>query len=763
MKRIKTVRSISAILLALIFIIQMAGCNNNSKVEKTVLDHVYRQSEIDIPDGIDNVNSLTSNNGRIIIVGSRYSEETMMYENVLFSVNEDGTDPVEKVIDPGFAGYDGYNFSYMTVRDDGKIMALAEAWKSDPVTYEYFSDSFLLILSETGEVRDKYNIKNALSGYIEAEYFYVSGLISDSLGNIYLGSNESIFVLNSEFKYQFQIDFEENAWLDKMFMLGDGRAAVAMQVNDTEGSVTKLMAISLSLKGFDKEMEVNEHFKSNIYNVFLGAGYSLYYNNDVAVYGYSFEDNSSTEVLNWINSDIENSNISYMTAISDKKFAGISYEYDYLTYNSSLKLVTFDYIPPEEVVPKYTITLATIYTSYELRKAVIMFNRNSEEYRIQVKDYASNQDSVEYDDIIAQLNNDIVAGNIPDILISTSEMPFDSYALKGLFYDLNKLMDKDEFNRAEYFTNIFDALSVDGKMYSIIPSYSVRTIAAKTKFVGDESVWSFEDMNALMQTLPSDTLTFFGMNRKEVMDMAMSFTMGQFINTDTGECSFDSADFINLLEFCNTFDEKSIYETIDWENVPDDFWMEIDRAYEEDRVILNQVYMNSFYQYTELRNYTFKDDVSLIGFPTESENGSVIVPTSRISILAKSKLVDGSWEFIKYFLSDEYQDSITYEWPVKISSYDKLGEAAIKGETGDIIGIREGEVKPGYDTSGVTAEDVQYLKEFLSGINTLVKYDTGVTEIIYDEIDMYFAGIKTAEETANIIQSRIQIYISEGM
>ncbi|MFA7672702.1 MAG: extracellular solute-binding protein [Clostridia bacterium] len=763
MKRIKTVRNISAIMLVIIFLLQMAGCNNNTKVEKTVLDHVYRQTEIDIPEGIDNVNSLTSNNGHIIVVGSRYSEETMMYENVLFTVNEDGTDPVEKVIDPKITGYDGYNLSYMTVRKDGKIMAIAEVWKSDPITYEYTSDSYLLILSETGEVIDKYNLKTALIGYIDTEYFYVNGLISDDLGNIYLASNESIFVLNSEFRYQFQIDFEENTWMEKMFMLGDGRAAVAMQMNDTDGSKTKVMTINLPLKGFDKEIEVNDQLKSNIYNVFLGAGYSLYYNNDVAVYGYSLETNSSTEVLNWINSDIENTNVSCMTAISEKKFVGISYEYDYLTYNSSLKLVTFNYIPPEEVVPKYTITLATIYTSYELRKAVIMFNRNSEEYRIQVKDYASNQDAVEYNDIISKLNNDIIAGNIPDILISTTEMPFDSYAAKGLFYDLNKLMEKDEFNRDEYFANIFDALSVEGKMYSIIPSFSVRTVAAKTKFVGDKFAWSFDDMNALMQTLPSGTLTFFGMNRKEIMDMAMSFTMGQFINTDTGECSFNSVDFVKLLEFCNTFDEKSIYETIDWENVPDDFWTDIEKAYEEDRVILSQTYLNSFYQCTELRNYTFKDDVSLIGFPTKSESGSVIIPSSRISILAKSKLVDGSWEFIKYFLSEEYQDSISNEWPVRISSYDKLGEAAIKGDTGGIIGIRDGYIKPGYDTSGITTEDVQYIKELLSSVDSLIKYDTGVTEIINDEIDMYFAGIKTAQETANIIQSRIQIYISEGM
>jgi ABC-type glycerol-3-phosphate transport system substrate-binding protein len=324
-------------------------------------------------------------------------------------------------------------------------------------------------------------------------------------------------------------------------------------------------------------------------------------------------------------------------------------------------------------------------------------------------------------------------------------------------------MDKDEFNRDEYFANIFVALSVEGKLYSIIPSFSVRTVAAKTKFVGDRFAWSFEDMNALMKTLPDGTLTFFGMNRKEIMDMAMSFTMGQFINTDTGECSFDSADFVNLLEFCNTFDEKSIYETIDWENVPDDFWTDIERAYEEDRVILNQVYMNSFYQCTELRDYTFKDEVSLIGFPTQSENGSVIIPSSRISILKKSKLVDGSWEFIKYFLSDEYQDNVSNEWPVKISSYDKLGEAAIKGDTGGIIGYKDGYIGPGYDTSGITAEDVAYIKEFISSAGSLIRYDTGVTDIINDEIDMYFAGIKTAQETANIIQSRVQIYISEGM
>lgn len=47
--------------------------------------------------------------------------------------------------------------------------------------------------------------------------------------------------------------------------------------------------------------------------------------------------------------------------------------------------------------------------------------------------------------------------------------------------------------------------------------------------------------------------------------------------------------------------------------------------------------LSSFYQLTEMRDYTFKDDITFIGFPNSKREGSAISVYSRIAISSKIK------------------------------------------------------------------------------------------------------------------------------
>jgi hypothetical protein len=101
-----------------------------------------------------------------------------------------------------------------------------------------------------------------------------------------------------------------------------------------------------------------------------------------------------------------------------------------------------------------------------------------------------------------------------------------------------------------------------------------------------------------------------------------------------------------------------------------------------------------------------------------------------------------------------------------------MAEKAMKGEDGygpirplvgdvvyDSIGIPNPMPQEGRK---ISEEDVKYIKSFLQSVDVLMSYEQGVMDIINEEAKMYYAGSKTAEETAKIIQSRVQIYVSEG-
>ena len=773
MKKWNFIKTLTAVCIILVMLTQLVSCNNKKEVKKEVLDHVFRRTEIAIPDKMQNVNSMYFDGQRINMIGTGYNEEDYTQFYIVYSVNQDGSDPIEKKLNLDFSkmeGYDGSYLSNITVLQDGRLLAVVEAWVSDKMTGEYKSDNFIIVMDEVGKIQKKINIKEMLKDFITTDYFYVGMITADSEGNLYLSSDRTVFVLKEDFSFFFKVDMEENSWMNRMFNFDGGKVAVAINAETPEGYKMQIRIIDTETKGFTNEVTVNEHLQNNIYNIFSGQDHSLYYSTQSGIYGYDIENNESRELLDWINSDIENPNINMITAISDKKFVCVGYEYDESTWTSWNFLLLLDYIPPEEVVPKYLITLATAYGSYDIRKAVIEFNRSSQEYRIQIKDYYDQEENVDYDKIIEKLNNDIIAGNMPDILLVNSEMPFDSYVSKGLFYDLYKLMEKDEnFNKEDYFTNVLDALSVNGKLYSISPSFTVSTVAIKSKFVNPGTTgWTMGELQALLAKLPPETVTFLSENRAGIMNIAMNLSLGQFIDKDTGKCYFDSQDFIDILKFVKTFDEKSFWDNIDYENLPPDFWDKYNKSYEEDRAILNYMTLSSFYQLTEMRDYTFKDDITFIGFPNSKREGSAISVYSRIAISSKSKLIDGAWEFVKTFLSDKYQESLTYEWPIKISAFDKLGQKAIDGEgTGGIIRPLKEEYDdimpyPTPEVSRITEDDVKYIKTFIQSVNTLQTYEPGVLEIIEEETKMYYAGNKTAEETARIIQSRVQIYISES-
>lgn len=773
MKKWNFIKTLTAVCIILVMLTQLVSCNNKKEVKKEVLDHVFRRTEIAIPDKMQNVNSMYFDGQRINMIGTGYNEEDYTQFYIVYSVNQDGSDPIEKKLNLDFSkmeGYDGSYLSNITVLQDGRLLAVVEAWVSDKMTGEYKSDNFLIVMDDVGKIQKKINIKEMLKDFITTDYFYVGMITADSEGNLYLSSDRTIFVINSDFTFFFKVDMEENSWMNRMFNFDGGKVAAAINAETPEGYKMQIRIIDPETKGFTNEVTVNEHLQNNIYNIFSGQDYSLYYSTQSGIYGYDIKNNESRELLDWINSDIENPNINMITAISDKKFVCVGYEYDDSTWTSRNFLLLLDYIPPEEVVPKYLITLATAYGSYDIRKAVIEFNRNSQEYRIQIKDYYDQEEYVDYNKIMEKLNNDIIAGNMPDILLVNSEMPFDSYVSKGLFYDLYKLMEKDEnFNKEDYFTNVLDVLSVNGKLYSISPSFTVNTVAIKSKFVNPGATgWTMGELQALLTKLPPETVTFLSENRAGVMNIAMNLSLGQFIDKDTGKCYFDSQDFIDILKFAKTFDEKSFWDNIDYENLPPDFWDKYNKSYEEDRAILNYMTLSSFYQLTDMRDYTFKDDITFIGFPNSKREGSAISVYSRIAISSKSKLINGSWEFVKTFLSDKYQESLKYEWPLKISAFDKMGQKAIKGEdNGGIIRPLKEEYNdimpyPTPEVSRITEEDVKYIKSFIQRVTTLQTYEPGVLEIIEEEAKMYYAGNKTAEETARIIQSRVQIYISES-
>ena len=158
------------------------------------------------------------------------------------------------------------------------------------------------------------------------------------------------------------------------------------------------------------------------------------------------------------------------------------------------------------------------------------------------------------------------------------DMPYENYIARGMFTDLYEFMDADsEMSRDKFLTSILDALSTEGKLYMIAPSFSVQTLAAKTKFVGDNNGMNMDDFLAAVEnTLAANDgmRVFQDLTRDYLLEAALCVSYDDFIDKNTGECTFDSSDFVKVLEFASKLDTKSIWEDINYDEIDEQFWLD---------------------------------------------------------------------------------------------------------------------------------------------------------------------------------------------
>ena len=61
----------------------------------------------------------------------------------------------------------------------------------------------------------------------------------------------------------------------------------------------------------------------------------------------------------------------------------------------------------------------------------------------------------------------------------------------------------------------------------------------------------------------------------------------------------------------------------------------------------------------------------------------------------------------------------------------------------------------------LTQEQVDYFMSIINSVDGSYNYDDELVTVVSEEAAAFFAGQKSAEEVAKLIQSRVQIYVNE--
>ena len=270
---------------------------------------------------------------------------------------------------------------------------------------------------------------------------------------------------------------------------------------------------------------------------------------------------------------------------------------------------------------------------------------------------------------------------------------------------------------------------------------------------------------------PDATIFSESATKSDILSSCITRNISSFINWETGECSFDSPEFIELLNFANEFPAEFDYDNYNWDT---DYESDYKRM-REGRQLLSSTYLSDFgsvyVQYAALN-----DDVCYIGFPSGSAHSEFNID-SPLSITTACANKDAAWAFIRSVLSDDYQSSI-WSFPISRKAFEAAAAKAMEqeyetdangnkvlDENGEPIKVSMGGYGFGgdemYDIYAMTQEQYDDLLSLIASTTRTGSYDTSIMAIINQETGAFFNGEKSAEDTAKIIQSRVKLYVAE--
>ncbi len=764
--------------------------NNNNNVqlsEKVNKDAVFKETGSFSLEGFEYVDSLTVANDRFYAITVQYNYpegyfedggdgEVILYEEEPDDVNSEETEEdSETAEDTAFEEYDGIVPG--VGEDVTSTIRIASFTNENDIIYNDFEGSsseypqggvgvdsqgnYYIVFTQWNDMTSEqsFSIKKYTSNLelikevpitTNDQYYYVRNIFTDKDGNSFVVADSSVDIYDKELNKVGSFKPDSEAYMSSAMLNSEGKLSVMVAswasdeykvdfyTVDNKGNTSEDSSVSSMLSG--KE-------------IISGNGYDYYYRTTTSVYGFNKGDKKAVEVVNFYDSDIDPNTVYGQVVFVDKDH--------FISVNTDevAKIITYEKVPEADVKDKEIITLGTVYGSYSISKQILEFNKNNDAYRIKLLDYSEYDTPDDWDAGLKRFNTDLTGGNAPDIIIPQASQ-VQNLMGKGVFADLTPYMEEGPgLKKDDLVYNARTIFADEDKLYCVFPSFSIEAIEVKkTNYkenmtIQDVTAWENKTGNK----------AFSEMTKSAVLNQFMSLGMDAFLDPRTGKCNFNSQQFIDILDYSNTYPLE--FDDNYWNNYDYTKYVNIFR---NDEALFNIAYINNFRDYNWTRQYRFGEETVLMGMPVEGSAGAMIMIDSPMGISSKSKKKEIAWEFINSCFSSSYYEKEQWSIPSLESELDKMIEEACErpyyeeengkkvyyDETYWLIDHEE-TVKP------LTKEEAAVIKDFVVNVHNVYSWDSELNSIVDEETQGYFQGQKSSREVADVIQSRLQIYINE--
>ena len=618
----------------------------------------------------------------------------------------------------------------------------------------------------------------------------LSSFAVDAAGNLYVSDYNNIYVLDAEGNVQFKLDGSQ--YNGSLCRLNAQQVGVMWynytdDVNASDENGQYFVPIDLETKDWGEKVKL----PSNVWSIFPGDdAYDFYYAYNNNIYGYAAKTDTKDKLVDWLACDVDTNNMSGYAMLSDSRVAALMQDWN--TDPTTYQLIVLHRVDASEIKEKKVLTLACMYLDWNLRSMIVEYNKTNDEYRINVVDYSEYATDDDYNAGVTKLTTEIISGSVPDIFL-TSNLPIDKYAAKGVIADLNTFMDGGNGLSRDYFVpQVMSALEKDGKLYELPTSFSVQTAYALSSIASQYDTWNVAAVQDAMTQLQEGATVFSnGWTKNMALSNCLSRNLSAFVDWTTGKCEFDSEAFQQLLAFCNSFpaetsdgDGAIAYASSADIAVDDAMWDSDATRITNGKQLMSTIGMYSFDSYI-WNVYAIRDKITFTGYPTEDGSGSSFELQMPMAISSVTKYPDAAWDFVcsiikKMNTIDE--NNYYYGFPISQAAFDAemtdiMTEQYQLDENGEQVdwdgdGEPDKAIRGSYETMengetvykdvyALTQEDIDQILGVINSTRSVYDYDQEILDIITDEVAAYFAGDKDVQTTANMIQSRVNLYVQE--
>lgn len=598
------------------------------------------------------------------------------------------------------------------------------------------------------KVKTEHNMDKSIK-YPKDNGFYK--IIQNDFG-IYIFNNNAIYLFDFNIKLVDTLYADNGIFIDAA-VSGD-KIVCVRDVYEGAMAYLEVSIIETLDKMVAKKQNVSLDYMSNNDYLVNCDENIIMYKTEEGLWSYNIESFDNIQLIDFQKSYIDISYAKNIEYIGDNKYIKVG------NINNNPTIVLFNVMDEQKRCNRKKIYVGTLYADKALKQIVSDYNRKNRDTEVVIKEYIKISD-----DPLTQFNLDIATGNAPDIIDVRAFNP-DMCINQDLLEDLSTYMENSRIvSKDDIIDSVLSVTERNGKIYYVASAFDIFTITAKENDINDFSGWNTEEMCSYIDYNGDNAMPFYSSENKSVMlEEFMGGGAITFVDYSTNECFFDGDNFKMLMKLCN---EKGVDGDYDIEEVVNKVAKDIN-----DGKVLFHAGHTAFNNIQVLKN-VFGANTLYVGYPSEDRNGHYFNFQSCLGIYSNSANKEEAWQLLELMISEEYQyNNLDYDGDIIPTRKDCLKELERSMcATEPYYDKNNRKIKPVEGTwkwgqfeisiEPLSQDEVKQFEDLIYKTDKIYGQDWMLMNIIMEESAYYFNGERGLDETANIIQSRAQVYINE--